>query len=332
MSKSGKITMRQIAERVGCSTAAVSYAIRRNRPLSEDLKKRIWAVIDELGYRPYGVSSSFQFMPVAVLADDVSETLIHRFRDELWRRKMLMQLYLLSPKICWKTFESICGSFQQSSSRLTGIINLHPGINSFDLLKYCKNIPSVIYYREGSMCSHVTLRLEEIGKLAARHLLPQKHSQAALLIFRNEESVYSDQVYLAMESYLQRKRPEFQLHKIALDPEKIPVQLERIYADGIRIFCSHGVTVARPALQWAYATHRRIPDNLSFLCLDYSDTAAELSPPLSSIALPQQQLVHYTVDELITLIHHKQPETHMFFPYFVDRGSMSVEYSFNKNN
>lgn len=235
-----------------------------------------------------------------------------------------MQLYLFPSQICWKTFASICGNFQKSSSWLIGIISLHPGINSFDLLKYCKNIPSVIYYREGSMCSHVILRLEELGRLAARHLLSQKQNQAVLLIFQNEESVYSDQVYLAMKSYLQQKRPDFQIDKIALDPKKISVQLEQIYADGIRIFCPHGTTVARSALQWAYATHRRIPDNLAFLEIDYDDNAAELSPPLSSVALPHQQLVRCTVDELMSLIHHRQPETHMFLPYFADRGSLII--------
>ena len=42
----------EIAKRAGVSRSTVSYALTGKRPVSEETKRRIQAVIDELGYRP----------------------------------------------------------------------------------------------------------------------------------------------------------------------------------------------------------------------------------------------------------------------------------------
>ena len=42
----------EIARRAGVSRSTVSYALSGNRPVSEETRRRIQAVIDELGYRP----------------------------------------------------------------------------------------------------------------------------------------------------------------------------------------------------------------------------------------------------------------------------------------
>jgi len=46
------VSLRQIAERVGCSRAAVSYALRNCSNISEETKRRVRAVAEELGWTP----------------------------------------------------------------------------------------------------------------------------------------------------------------------------------------------------------------------------------------------------------------------------------------
>ena len=321
MAKSGKITLRQIAERVGCSAAAVSYALNRSHVLSEELRSRIWRAADELGYCPYGAQSGNSIVPVAVLGAATAGMILKYFHEELARRNMTMQLYYLPEKIDWRDFGNRVAPLLNTAPRPAGIITLHPDINSFDLLKYCKNIPSVIYYREGSMCSRVIVKLEEIGKLAAQRILRTGCRQAGFAVIQETESVHSDRVFRTIQELLGRKRPGFRFTKIRIAQNRIPSMPDQLYADGCRVFCTHGAATP-PMLQWAYATKRRIPDDLSIFCIDYENIAEQSIPPLSAVALPHRELVQYTVDELCARLRHTQPELRELFPFFIDRGTI----------
>lgn len=47
-----RVTLRQIADRIGCSRSAVSYALRNDASISVELRRRIAKVADELGWVP----------------------------------------------------------------------------------------------------------------------------------------------------------------------------------------------------------------------------------------------------------------------------------------
>jgi len=49
-------TMLDIAKRAGVALSTVSYAINGTRPISEETRQRIFAVMDELGYRPHALA------------------------------------------------------------------------------------------------------------------------------------------------------------------------------------------------------------------------------------------------------------------------------------
>ncbi|NQU76079.1 MAG: LacI family DNA-binding transcriptional regulator, partial [Planctomycetes bacterium] len=49
-------TMLDVAKRAGVSISTVSYAINGTRPISEETRQRIFAVMEELGYRPHALA------------------------------------------------------------------------------------------------------------------------------------------------------------------------------------------------------------------------------------------------------------------------------------
>lgn len=53
-------TMKQVAERVGVSTSTVSHVINGTRAVSEDVRKRVLATIDEIGYIPNAMARSLK--------------------------------------------------------------------------------------------------------------------------------------------------------------------------------------------------------------------------------------------------------------------------------
>lgn len=46
------VSLRQIAQRAGCSRSAVSYALRNQTNISKELRERIQRIADEMGWRP----------------------------------------------------------------------------------------------------------------------------------------------------------------------------------------------------------------------------------------------------------------------------------------
>mgnify|MGYP002352029830 FL=1 len=195
--------MADVAREAGCSKSAVSYAILRNHPLSEELKARIFAAIERLEYHPYGSRSRPEKRAVALLADtapDNSNRIVHMFRGELQKHGLITQQYSLPRYTPFTSKDAELFSLLNNDPNLAGIICIHPDINSFDLLKRCKNVPSVIYHRENSMLSHILVLHQQIGELAAKHLVRLGYPKAGFVMFDEPELPYNSQILDALRS------------------------------------------------------------------------------------------------------------------------------------
>ena len=58
--KSGRVTIRDVAEDAGVSVAAVSKVLRDAYGVSEQLRGKVRASIDRLGYRPHAAARGMQ--------------------------------------------------------------------------------------------------------------------------------------------------------------------------------------------------------------------------------------------------------------------------------
>jgi DNA-binding LacI/PurR family transcriptional regulator len=54
------VTIRDVARRAGVSTATVSYVLNDSRPVSQETRRRVLAVVQELGYRPSVIARGLQ--------------------------------------------------------------------------------------------------------------------------------------------------------------------------------------------------------------------------------------------------------------------------------
>ena len=68
------MTIKQIAELAGVSTATVSYAINDSRQVAPETKKRVLEIVEQSGYRPNGIAKSLrvkQTHTIGVLVEDI---------------------------------------------------------------------------------------------------------------------------------------------------------------------------------------------------------------------------------------------------------------------
>lgn len=329
MKQKRKVTMADVAREAGCSRSAVSYAILRNHPLSEELKARIFAAIERLEYHPYGSRSRPEKRAVALLADtapDNSNRIAHMFRGELQKHGLITQQYSLPRYTPFNPKDSELFTLLNNDPNLAGIICIHPDINSFDLLKRCKNVPAVIYYRENSMLSHILVLHRQIGELAAKHLVRLGHPKAAFVMFDEPELPYNARILdgLRGEPHFAASGIELEQLPLRMDslaPEELTPKLDALIARGVGVIFAQGPMQARPILQWAYRRELRIPRDLSLFCVDFSEGAGLLSPPLTAVTLPTAALVELTVAELLAKLAHRDPPEKVLPPYLVDRGS-----------
>ncbi len=324
--KSKRVTLTDIARKVGCSPAAVSYAILRNHPLSDELKKRIWKAIDELNYHPYMHHNRQKRNKVAILSDDTSSThseILRLYNQELTARGLQMQIHLLPMEISWETFGNMLGNSFCNDPGLLGLICQHPTVRSFDLLRYCRDIPAVISSREGSMSSHGYVKLQKIGSTAGYFLDYLNYPEAVFCYLKPAEPEFLDTIFLALTQELEKRGAVIHVQRKIIPPE--PAEYTRmfneLYRDGVRAFFAHSVSGAELILQWAYALHYRLPEDFSLFCVDYDMTAERLIPPVSTVSLPYPELVRFTIDELIAQTKHIPIEPCEFLPFITERAS-----------
>src|SRR5512143_4163316 len=61
-------TMLDVAKRAGVALSTVSYALNGTRPISEETQQRIFAAMDELGYRPHALARGLASKRSRILA------------------------------------------------------------------------------------------------------------------------------------------------------------------------------------------------------------------------------------------------------------------------
>ncbi|NMD86186.1 LacI family transcriptional regulator [Victivallis vadensis] len=326
MRNSSKITLADVAREVGCSKSAVSYAILRNHPIGDALRKRIFEAIDRLGYQPYGSRSRTSRKVVILLTDQwASAREISLFQEKLRKNGLLCQQYQLPRYADALSDQEDFYRFLNHNSLVAGIICLHPDINSFDLIKRCKNIPATIFCREDSMLSSSWVQLEALAKLSLNHLL-WINSPRVAFVKLEEPAPYAAKIFSFM-----RQDARLATHGISLELFSFPMNqlkgnsltawLEQARAEGIRTFLTNHVALTTPILQWAYRHRWYIPDDLSLFSIDYCEMSGQCVPPLTAVAVPLEKLIDLTIEELLCKIEGKPFLPKTLEPVLIDRGS-----------
>ena len=324
--KSPKITLADIAREVGCSKSAVSYAILRNHPISEELRQRIFKAIDRLGYQPYGSRIRTSRKAVILLTDQWASTReILLFQEKLQEHGLLCQQCQLPRHADALNGKEDFYCFLNHNPLIAGIICLHPDINSFDLMKRVKNIPATIFCREDSMLCPSSVQLEALARLSVNHLL-WINQRRVVFVMLEEPAPYAASIFnfIRQDSRLAKngiRLEPFSFPMNQLSESNLAVRLDQIRQNGIRTFLTNNVALTLPILQWAYRRHYYIPNDLSIFAIDYCEESGQCVPPLTAVALPLEKLVDLTVEALLCKIANRPFPPRILNPILIDRGS-----------
>jgi LacI family transcriptional regulator len=299
--------IREIARRAKVSTATVSRAINRVPTVDPQLAKRVWKVVDELGYYPNtqaralvsGRSRIFGLI-VSEITNPFFPEIVQTFENLAVENNY--EILLTSTVHDPKRMESSVR--RMIERRVDGVAILTFGMedNLIEHLRF-RNVPLVFVDVGPDVRGIVNIRIHYQNGIrqAVQHLAALRHTRIAFV---------SGPLHL--KSALAR-RDAFKacMTEIGLSPDLIVVGDHRMEG-GMRAFlelsslsepptavlCSNDMT-AIGLMREAYERNIKIPDELSVVGFDDIRLAEFTTPPLTTVQMSQKELARIAFEALL---------------------------------
>ena len=293
-------TMKQIADRAGVSTATVSHVINKSRYVSDAVRDRVLAAVNELGYVLNGLARSLRVsgtrtlgMIVPNCSNPFFAELMRAVEDEGFR-----QGYSLI--VC----NSDDSPAKQSAylrvlleKRIDGLVVISAG-NDGDLQHLLSNtaVPVVVVDRAigGVLADLVEVNHEHGGYMAARHLIELGHRRIACIsgpiaLGVNEERTRGFK--RAMDEFGLTLAPEYLVHANFTSSDGYAAMQHLLaLAERPTAVSADNDLLALGALCAVQEAGLSVPDDVSIIGFDDIAIAAFTSPKLTTIRQPKQQI------------------------------------------
>jgi LacI family transcriptional regulator len=305
------VTIRDVAEAAGVSTATVSLVINNKHEtrVGEDARRRVHQAIETLGYRPNAlakdlVSGRSRF--IGLVADAIASTpfagqIIHGAQDEAWRHGFVLLVANTEGNLAAER-EAISMMLEH---KVRGIlystwyhrqVGVPPGLTEAPaVLVNCfadADLPAVVPDEVSG------------GQVATEILLGQGHRRIGLLNTTTPSPAHDGRLEgyrRALASAGADEDPTLVID-VQPDAEGGYNAVESLLARGVTgVFC-HNDRVAMGLYDGLRERGVAVPDDLAVVGFDNQDViAAHLRPPLSTVALPHYELGQAGVRVLLGL-------------------------------
>jgi DNA-binding LacI/PurR family transcriptional regulator len=312
--------IREIAKRAKVSTATVSRAINRVPTVDPQLAKRVWRVVEELGYYPNTQARALVSGKTRIFGLIVSEItnpffpeIVQSFEDIAVQHnyEILLTSTVHDPKRMEMSVRRML------ERRVEGVAILTFGMEEALLegLRFRK-VPLVFVDVAPPVAriSNIKINYGRGIRQAVQHLAALRHEQIAFVTGP-----------LKLRSAKARKDAfEESLREIGmrLDPELV-VEGDHTMEGGIRalarlvelpnrptaIMCSNDLT-AIGVMREAYEYGISIPQQISVVGFDDVRMAQFMTPPLTTIQMSQTELARLAFKALLTEVERESPAEH----------------------
>lgn len=326
-SVNARITIADVAKRVGVARSTVSHALSGKRPITAEVRQRVQDAIRELGYKPSFAARSLALNKTGMIGVLVSEvynpytgTVLDALERELVKHGYKVLLGLSNGQL--DRITSYLDEF--GSGMVDGLINLEPTLDPGDLIRQLPNIPSVTYMRSGNATPRVYLDFADGAEKAIEHLW--------LLGHRKIGYISGPLVDLGAQHRLNGVQRFFLRQRVEIRPEWIKEGDwsieggERMVWPLVDSGCTAVLTgndlMAIGAIRGLRSRNIVVPRDISIVGFDDSPLATLVDPPLTTVQIPVIDLVRATVEELMDLMAGRsQPQAQVISPSLIIRSS-----------
>jgi LacI family transcriptional regulator len=314
------MTIKHLAEKAGVSTATVSYVLNKNGNISEETRKRVLKIIEENDFRPNRIAKSLRVNrtnTIGVIAEDITVfhvpwviNGINEYAENNGYHIVLSNLSLVD-KI-QNRFEELNlykDKINESidtilSTKVDGIIYLAMHDRKIEGIFNSIELP-VVYtycYTEEKNDLSVGYENQNIAYLATRYLIEEGHRKIAV-ISGPVNSTPSYKRMLGFQMALMESGLELRHEFIKIGDWKYEfgyrmcVELMNLHDHPTAIFAMNDV-MALGALEAAYKNHIRVPEDLSVIGFDNTESSNYSNPKLTTIALPLKDMGYIAAEDI----------------------------------
>jgi DNA-binding LacI/PurR family transcriptional regulator len=313
-------TLDDVARHVGVTSATVSNVITGKGSVGENTRARVFAAIEELGYQPNLVARSLarkKTFTLALVLLTIANPFYAEIAEEIERVARQHGYQLL---LCNTHKDTTIGRehLKALSSRwVDGLLVMGGSLSVPDMLAASRrgqrgqplvlSVPSE--HEQNAALPVVDIDFHHAGELVARHLLELGHHRTAVI-------VEAPSHVLRLEGF----RTALATSGVALPTEYVQYGdstmqsgyqgAEALLALPIRptaIFATNDL-MALGAVEAALDQGLRVPGDLSVVGLDDIMLGAHVRPPLTTVAIPKQELAKEAIELLLRYIDGAESE------------------------
>lgn len=312
--------MAEIAERAGVALSTVSYVLSGKRPVSQKMRDRVMAAIEELDYRPHG--------PARALASGASHTIALFMPSPQWQFLPIHQTFVAGATLATSASDyalllSTAATDPQTiahavaGGRADGVILMETLLDDARVQRLEEDgYPFVLIgrTRDTSHVSYVDIDFGAAVETALAHLARLGHTCVALFNFPPDllEAGLTAAV-IAREAF-ERRAPELGIRGVHVPCSHEPHEAFAVASGLLR---SEPECTAALTTGWQFtgllgalrAADRRVPDDFSVMSVIPAQFAEMLTPSLTSIEWPAFQAGRIAAEMLIERLTVPNPPT-----------------------
>ncbi len=290
-------TIKDVAELAGVATSTVSYVLNNNKPLKAETREKVFAAIEQLGYRPNLIARSLKTRKTATIGIIVPD-LANAFFIEIIRGiEDISEQHGHSVILC-NTYENARKEENYLKTLLTrdidGLIFVGTGKNP-KILSDIKEVPIVVVDRRlGDAFPSVMVDNEKGGHLAVSHLLSRKRAEVLLLTGPLSINTYFERMngYLRALKEAGMTRNDLLIRECTVSYDGGQKAMESVLAEKLSfgsIFAANDL-IALGAFNILMKQHILLPGDMSLIGFDDIPTAHIITPGLSTIRQPTYEI------------------------------------------
>lgn len=327
---SSKVKISDVAKAAGVSVTTVSHTLSGRRPVGEEVRAKVLAVIKELGYRPNyfaGAMKQKRSGFVGILVDQCRNSSTGILLDEMERYlgahgyEIVLGIAGLDQEKGRKLLEKF------ASGMVDGVINMLPQLSSEDAELIAPSLPIVTYLRQAS--APVYIDYEDGGRQAFEYLRGLGHTKIGYISSSRRRMNAMDPVLSGCMNFLSSIGETMDSSMLVCGEDTIEggrkaaaILLQR---GATAIFAGNDL-MALGVYQRAYSQGLKIPEQLSVIGYDDSPQAISVYPLLSSVQIPFGQIAQYTAQALLDALtgENATPQPKVIHTVLISRDSTAV--------
>ncbi|MFI6094642.1 LacI family DNA-binding transcriptional regulator [Lentzea sp. NPDC051213] len=328
------ITIKDVAQHAGVSVSTVSYVLSGKRPISRATSQRVRRSISKLGFHPNAGARALASSRTNVLAlvvplrTDLNLPVIMQFVSSIvtTARAHDYDVLLLTKESSADEVHRVIGSSMADAVIVMDVEARDPRIPALRELDVPVVLVGVPTDPDGLGC--VDLDFTASGARTVAHLADLGHRSLALIgsppAVYERETGYATRFLSGFTDCARQRGVTVHVHPCAPSYSALSACLDDLLRPELAVtgLVVHNEAVLADVVLELRRRDRRVPEDISVIALCPDAIAAAQPVPLTSIAIPAEEVGSIAVEMLMRGLAGEQPsEVRLLAPQLIDRGS-----------